>query len=304
MSGTISLNPLLVTSATNTFGVQSDGYVQGTALDDPAVRYALAGGILASTETIPIWGGIPIVELQPNDPTVLPMTTPWSQLGGVVRRATTPAEITGFTVFNQASAWITTPQSTVPCGVPGMTVPFYRLGSGARIAVRCDPSLISFAAHSVVMGATDLTWAFTDGGLLAPYVGAASEAVTSMTWSTTNGGQVAVVMTAASTVGAVGDVIHVNGVTNTGTGAVALINTDHVVNTWTDNQHFTFLLPGTAAEWGTFAGTITLVTTATGLPVTIRLLSVHVGNCKVVQRNETTGFVTWDDTGSCAIILL
>ena len=64
----ISLNPLQVTSAPGTFGVQSEGYIQGVAMDDPAVRYALAGGVLATAETIPMWGGVGIFENVPYPP--------------------------------------------------------------------------------------------------------------------------------------------------------------------------------------------------------------------------------------------
>ncbi|HAL6008877.1 TPA: hypothetical protein H6S95_003618 [Escherichia coli] len=33
---TLSLNPMATTNALGSFGVQSDGYIQGVALDDPA----------------------------------------------------------------------------------------------------------------------------------------------------------------------------------------------------------------------------------------------------------------------------
>jgi hypothetical protein len=83
--------------------------------------------------------------------------------------------------------------------------------------------------------------------------------VTSLTWASTNGGQVAVVLAAGSLVIATGALVTIAGVSsNTGTGAVSAINGQHTVNTWTDNEHFTFLLPGTSAIWGTIGGTITL----------------------------------------------
>jgi hypothetical protein len=85
--------------------------------------------------------------------------------------------------------------------------------------------------------------------------------VTSLTWSATNGGQVAVVLGAASLVAAAGATVYITGVAgNTGIGDVGLINAPQgqLVNTWTNSQHFTFLLPGTAAQWGTLSGTILL----------------------------------------------
>src|SRR5215475_2921366 len=78
--------------------------------------------------------------------------------------------------------------------------------------------------------------------------------VSSFTWSSTNGGQVTVVMAAAMP-SANGGAIYVSGITgNTGSGGNP--NGKYFLNTWTDSQHFTFLLPGTGAQWGTFSGTI------------------------------------------------
>ena len=46
----LSLNPMATTNALGSFGVQSDGYVQGIALDDPANRFNLAAGTVAATK--------------------------------------------------------------------------------------------------------------------------------------------------------------------------------------------------------------------------------------------------------------
>ena len=35
----LSLNPMATTNAAGSFGVQSDGFIQGVALDDPANRF-------------------------------------------------------------------------------------------------------------------------------------------------------------------------------------------------------------------------------------------------------------------------
>jgi hypothetical protein len=40
--------------------------IQGVALDDPANRFNLASGTVASTETKPMWGGLPVAELLPG----------------------------------------------------------------------------------------------------------------------------------------------------------------------------------------------------------------------------------------------
>src|ERR1044072_5030556 len=113
------------TTARNTFSVSSEGYVQGAAMDDPAKRYQLCQGIVASTETLPMWGGVALAELIPSDPTTLPMTTPWSNLGSVMKRATASTEITAFSVFNQGHHMINLPGTySVPLVTAGMSVPY------------------------------------------------------------------------------------------------------------------------------------------------------------------------------------
>jgi phage baseplate assembly protein gpV len=52
-------------------------------------------------------------------------------------------------VFNQAFQGITTPQSTAPLYSPGMSVNFYRFGSGARIPLPCDASIVALAGSSI-----------------------------------------------------------------------------------------------------------------------------------------------------------
>ena len=59
----ISINPSLTTNAAGSFNVQSLGFIQGLALDDPAVRNELAGGYLDAAQTVPMWGGVAIEEL-------------------------------------------------------------------------------------------------------------------------------------------------------------------------------------------------------------------------------------------------
>ena len=59
----ISINPSLTTNAAGSFNVQSLGFIQGLARDDPAVRNELAGGYLDAAETVPMWGGVAIEEL-------------------------------------------------------------------------------------------------------------------------------------------------------------------------------------------------------------------------------------------------
>lgn len=150
-----AFNPMLTSNANGGFSVTSEGYVQGVALDDPSVRNELAGGFLASTETLPMWGGLPIFENIPVG---------GSPLGGSIGRAATVAGITGWSVFNQAHNGITSPQSPVPLIANGMTVNFYRAGSGARIAVPIDPTLVSLEGGLITQ---QVSWDFTANRIVA-----------------------------------------------------------------------------------------------------------------------------------------
>jgi len=153
----ISFNPVISTNFPGSFYVQSDGYVQGTFMDDPAVRYALSGGVLASTETLPMWGGVGINEAVPSP---LSSSNAAPELGSVVTRAADYAHLTGFTVFNQASNMVQTPQSRVPLAGTGMTVNFFRFGSGARIAVACSSALATALEGGSIL--QEVSWDFTN----------------------------------------------------------------------------------------------------------------------------------------------
>lgn len=294
----VSFNPMVTTTNIGGFSTQSYGLVQGAMMDDPAVRYALAGGILATTEALPMWGGVGVYANVPS----ISASSPDGALGPIIGRATTMSanasgKLIGFSTFNQATGWLNWPQSVVPTGAGNSTVPYLPLGSGARIAVACDPSLAASISGGAINQA--LYWDFNAQALVAS--ASSSYNVTSLTWSSANGGQVAVVTSAASPVAAVGDSFTIAGVTgNTGNGGVAAINAVHQVNTFTDNQHFTFLLPGTSAQWGTISGTITLVYSEGQLPVTV--LRVQSGNSKTVIWDPVNQTANWNNSGTAALI--
>jgi hypothetical protein len=143
---------MVTTNAAGLFNVNSAGFTQGDAQDDPAVKFALAGGVLSINATYPLWGGVPIAEIIPvaqqgyyND--YQPGT---DTLGGTIIQATNVTAPTGISVYNQAFGGITTPQSTAPLYSPGMSVNFYRFGSGARIPLPCDASVVALAGSSIV----------------------------------------------------------------------------------------------------------------------------------------------------------
>jgi hypothetical protein len=143
---TINLNPIQTTNASGTFTITLDGLVQGMAMDDPSARNWLTGGILASTETLPMFGGIPITEVFPPAAGAAGYMDP--SLQTLIRRATAgfispyvAGMMTGVSVFNQNFAAINTPQSPVPMTDLGMSVHLYRFGTNARIAMAMDPAM-------------------------------------------------------------------------------------------------------------------------------------------------------------------
>lgn len=296
MVNSVSFNPMLTSNALGSFSVQSDGLVQGTAFDDPAVRFALAGGYLAASETLPMWGGVGIYE------NVAPFGGFDVSLGGQIGRATSIAStkaLTGFSVFNQAHAWITTPQSQVPLASSGMTIPFYRLGSGARIAVGIDPSLVSLEGGLITQ---QVSWDFNNQ-VLQPYdASTPTYAVTSITSSFAAGVYtMVVVMGAAPPVAGVGDVINISGVTGTG---AALVNGNQTVTAFTDASHFTFQIvspTGTIAT-GALGGTI-ILNYGTGA-LNVKILQIQIGNSKTVSYSAATGYANWNPSGSAAVILI
>lgn len=123
---------MATTNAKGLFSTNSNGFTQGDAQDDPAVKFFLAGGTLSTSATTPLWGGIPIAESIAD-----------SVLGNTVLQADGTTAPTGIAVFNQAFAGITTPQSTAPLYSPGMSVNFYRFGSGARIPLALNPASVT-----------------------------------------------------------------------------------------------------------------------------------------------------------------
>lgn len=298
----LALNPMILTNAAGSFNVSSEGYIQGTEMNDPSSRHWLAGGILGPNETIPMWGGVGISET--TTPVANLVTSPRPNLGGYITRATQIAAgagmLTGFSVFTQDHSMLTTPQNPVPIAGSLMGVNFYRIGSNARIPVACDPSLISLEGNVITQS---VSWDFNNQ-VLVPYTAAPGTplAITSMTWASTNGGQIAIVMAAPAPVGAVGDVVYITGSTTTGSGGNSVVNGSFIVNTFTDNEHFTVTANlGNAGFYGTITpGTLVLGFGA--LPCSV--LDVQIGNSMTVSYNPVTGFCSWNRSGSCALILI
>lgn len=295
MSAQIAFNPLVTTNAAGSFNVQSDGYIQGQAMDDPSARFRLAGGILASTETIPMWGGVGISET----------TSPYSGgskngvLGGSITRAAqiavagTPADgdLTGFSVFDQDHSMINTPQSPVPLAASGMSVNFYRFGSNARIALAIDPALVDLEGHVITQL---VSWDFALQRLIPGVAAYPANVFSAETRALVGGIYVATATTTTPHGIGVGDDFTVSGVTpdaynGTFTAIAGTTGSTLKYNLGTVD-------PGATTVQGQL--------NAGGGYVPVKILNVQIGNSMVVSYDPATGFATWNRSGSTALVQL
>lgn len=276
MTSQISFNPVITTNAAGGFASTLDGFIQGIAMDDPSTRFALAGGKLSVNETLPMWGGVLVYE---DIPAV-------GSVGRVLGRATSLANATGISVFDQAHAMINTPQSPVPLSGTYMDVGFYRFGSGARIAVACDPALVSLQGGLINQ---QVSWDY-GGQFLSPYTAAwAANVITAATYAGTT-----VTLTTTSAHGlSVGSDFDLSGFVNTGLS----LNGTWKAIAGTTGSTITFTL---ASTFGTVTTYGTLVAGGGALPC--KILDVSVGNSMTVVYNTTTGFATWNRNGTVALI--
>lgn len=284
MSNFVSFNPMLTTNAAGSFSVQSEGYVQGTALDDPAVRYQLVNGVLAATESYPMWGGVALSENMPS-PGFGNVT------GSTVGRAALTANISGFSVFNQGHAMLNWPQNKVPIVGQGGTVPFYRMGSNARIPVQCDPALATLQGGAINQ---QVSWDLVNQKLI-PYAPAeAANVITAMSWAATNGGTVTATTTTAH--GYVpGNWVTISGVVPTA------YNGDVQLLAGTTGSTLVYALPAASTP-----GTVTTQgqVNAGGGALPVKVLEVNIGNSKVVTWDSVLLTANWTLTGATALILI
>ena len=156
MPSTVTLNPYLTTVSNFSFLLQTDGFVQGVFLDDPAKRYNLEGGFVAASQSTPIWGGLPLS---------LNVPAPGSGgassgLGPAATVATTAANIDAWCVLNQASAGVITASSNAPLYVSGGSLNFARVGCGLLLCLPVNPA----AVNTLAGGASNPTiyWNFAN----------------------------------------------------------------------------------------------------------------------------------------------
>jgi hypothetical protein len=299
---TINVNPMATTNASGSFSLDSDGFIQGFSMDDPAYRNWLAGGVLDPAESLPMWGGVGITELVPN---AFAPTGHQPELGGNIRRATNISasgaalSLTGFSVFDQAHHMINTPQSPVPVALANMSVHFFRLGSQARIPVACDPQLIDIRGNPIT---SQVSWDFVNQRLVeySPPYGQAT--ISGAVWSNTNGGQINFTVNVDyQTLLSAGDSINVANVVNTGGASTSAFNGAWTVVSVPDATHVIVAAPAQASI-GTYASGGNVQAGGGALPV--RILNVKQTNCKTVVWDAVNQQASWNNNGCCALILI
>jgi hypothetical protein len=166
MSGTVSINPYATTTPQNSFLVQTQGYYQGAPYDDPIARLWLASGTLKSSETMVMWGGVPIFEY------VTVAGSGADGLGPQVGRATSQATTTGWSTNLQMNSMVVTPGNSVPLAGIGNSVGFFRNGTNQRLAVQIDPALVTtLTSADALINATALYWDVTNYRVTATTTG-------------------------------------------------------------------------------------------------------------------------------------
>lgn len=300
----ITLNPALASSVTGSFGTEWNGLIAGMSMPDPDSLYWLSAGFLASSETLPMYGGILISEAVPT-PQTSPPLTPNPSLGGPIIRATNVAgagnagNATGFSVFDQNYSAVNSPQSEVPLTPTYGAVNFYRFGSNRRIAVPCSTALSTLEANPIT---ALVSWDYT-AQMLIPYSAAYAQAtISGATWASTGGGQTQFTVNVdySGKLDA-GDLIEVTGVVNTGGSSTSAFNGQWSVVSVDDATHITVATPS-SVSLGTYASGGLVLAGGGALPV--RVLKFEFGNSMTVSYNSTTGFANWNRSGNAALILI
>ena len=277
-----SLNPVVTTNFAGQFQTTSDGYTQGQALADWSLMSQLRGGVLAASETLPMYPGVGVYENMPAAGSSTFVTPTVGRATNVT--ANTAKTLAGFSVFNNWVNGVNNPQSPVPTAATGMGVNFFRLGSGIMVPVACAPSLTSLDGS---LTTPLVSWDFV-GQQLAPYVAAyPANVLTGQTWSA---GSVTFTTTTAHGV-AVGDVFAISGSTPAGYNGVytAITGTtgSTLVATLATN-------PGSSTAYGTLV--------AGGGALNVKISGVYT-NGRIISYNATTNVATYA-TGTVALIQL
>ena len=281
-----SFNPMLTSNFVGSFPLQSEGFVQGNMMPDPAYRYNITTGFLASTETLPMYGG---VALQVN--VAAAMTAGNAQIqGGSVQRALTTSAINAFSVGNQAYNGIITPgNQSAPSVGSGQSVQFLPLGSGGRLMVACSAALAASITNGTTPINSQVSWD-AQSSMLVPYAPAyAANTITGATWAS---GQITfTVSTSPVGVLTAGDQIEVSGISPTGyNGSWTVVSVTAT----------TIVVTGPATTPGTYVSGG--VVAAGGGALNVNVLRVNAGNSFIISN--VSGVPTWVGNSNAALIQL
>lgn len=184
---------------------------------------------------------------------------------------------------------VQTSTSEVPVALNNMSVHFYRLGTGARIAVAVDPALISLQGDII---STQVSWDFGGQKLVQGQAAFAANVITAASWASTSGGQATFTTTTSHGV-SVGSYFTISGVTP------AAYNGTYLAITGTTGSTLVAALP-LASTPGAGSAFGTLV--AGGGFLNVDVIDVKSTNCMTVLYNPVTGNVTFTRNGACAQI--
>jgi hypothetical protein len=304
MTATIPGAYISTTGFPGTFSVTSVGYVAGMLIEDPVGRYFLKGGILASSETLPMWGGVAV-----NAATIpqsgAGVTAAIAEEGYLLTRATVigtgTGGLTGFSVFNQAYGMAIAAGSPVPLSASQMGVHWVALGSGARICLPVASNLTALEGGSI---AQPISWDFS-GQQITDYAAAYATANVSSATYTSSTGIISMTFSPAPFGAGVGSTMNgvyiaISGLAGTG---VSVLNGDWpITSTGTSGTVINVQGP-IGLGMLTITGS-TGVLAAGGGALPAKLLEIVPTNCMTVSYNSTTGYATWNYNGAVAVVEL
>jgi hypothetical protein len=275
-------------------GPSSKGYIVGQAQPDPATRYALRGGIVDTSETLPMYGGVGIYADIPAQS----LSVPLPAIGRAAALTGNAKNLVGFTVSDQSYNLLIDPQNPVPNAGTGQTIGWYALGSRARVAVAADPALVAMSGSLLN---AQVSWDFANQ-LLVPYTAAhAGATISNAVWANTDGGQITfTVGTDLSADLTAGTEISVSGVVNTGGASTSAFNGPWDVVSSTSTT--VVVSAPAAASIGTYASGGTIAAGGGALAVTI--LDILPEGNMVPVWNAALGTLSWDYSGAAALIQL
>jgi hypothetical protein len=279
-------NPAATGNVTGGFAAQTRGFIQGAAIENPTTYGQEYGGVLATAETIPMWGGVAIYANIPPAGS--------EHLGQVVGRALTNAAVVGFSVYEHAGNAILLPGGGVPLLYSGQKVSYFKLGSNQRMALQIDPALVSQDGSLVT---TQFSWDFTMqriGAYSAAYAQQTPSAYTSYNSST---GVLSLTFTTAPGL-AVGEYASFGGFTGSQVG----LNTDMpLLTTASAGTVLTFQGPTGLGSFTPANGYLLAGGGALGLRSVDVILPT--GN-KIITYAPTTGAISWNESGAIAVVTL